>query len=128
MDIRKNLRKLVEASGMGMGEVAKAAGISNPYMSQLLNHHKHPSADVLDRIARVLGVTVDDILHADTGSIGVPEQKHVASCIRCSSQKSLSLVPHRLKDEAIVGWLFACQRCAKYVYEGTVAVTYHSAS
>jgi transcriptional regulator with XRE-family HTH domain len=127
MDIRENLNALIEASGKTKGQIASGSGITPQYLSNLLhNPDIRVSAEVLDRIACELSITVDDILHGDTGSIGVPEQKYVMSCIRCGGQKALSMVPHHLNDETIVGWLFTCQRCAKYVYKGTVAVTYHS--
>ncbi len=128
MDIRQNLERLIVSSGKTKGEVASGSGITQQYLSNLLHRPGiNVSANVVSRIAKELSVTVDDILHHNLSPIGVPDQKYVASCIRCGGQKALSMVPHHSKDQTIAGWLFTCSRCAKYVYEGDVTVTYHSA-
>lgn len=131
MDIRDSLRFLVDESGLNQSQIAKASGISGPYLSNLLTKPgKTPSAFVLDKIARALGVTVDDILHPETGVIEEPDSRVIVSCIRCGSRNSLSLVPHRFHNDShadtIVGWIYTCQRCCKFVVSGSVAVTYHS--
>lgn len=130
MDIRESLSNLVEASGKSRNKIAEEAGISKVYLWQLLTQPgKTPSAVILDKIAGVMGVTVDDILHPETGAIDEPNERYIFACIRCGSRNSLSVVPHRLHNdkhkETMVGLVYTCQRCWKFVVNGTVAVTFH---
>ena len=48
--------------GMTMIELAEAAGISQPYLSDIENGKKTGSVDVLKRIANVLRVDLDDLV------------------------------------------------------------------
>lgn len=48
--------------GMGVSELAEAAGISQPYLSEIESGKKTGSADVLKRIATALRVELDDIV------------------------------------------------------------------
>jgi len=128
MDIRETLRELIKESGQSQAKIAKEAEMSGAYLSELLHKaDKSPGVVILDKIARVLGVTVDDILHPSEGHIEVPDQKYTASCIRCGTQDTLMMFPHRLGDASITGWIFACQRCAKLLYSGNVSVTFRPA-
>lgn len=47
---------------MTQEEVAQAAGMDRPYLSQLENGHKSPTVDMLFRICKALGVKASDIL------------------------------------------------------------------
>ncbi|MBB4064497.1 helix-turn-helix domain-containing protein [Gellertiella hungarica] len=47
--------------GMSVSELAAAAGISQPYLSEIENGRKTGSVDVLRRIAAALRVELDDI-------------------------------------------------------------------
>ncbi len=48
--------------GMSVSELAAAAGISQPYLSEIENGRKTGSVDVLKRIAAALRVELDDIV------------------------------------------------------------------
>jgi len=59
------IRQRREAIGQPQGEVADAAGITRPYMSQLESGKvKTPGADIRRRLAQALGVTHLDLLVA----------------------------------------------------------------
>ncbi|MFB2550933.1 helix-turn-helix domain-containing protein [Ensifer soli] len=48
--------------GMTVTELAEAAGISQPYLSEIENGKKTGSVDVLKRIAKALRVDLDDLV------------------------------------------------------------------
>lgn len=66
MDIRDilalNLRKLRHARGLSQEELAHLAGIDRTYVSSLERSVYAAGIDVVDRIARVLGVEAADLL------------------------------------------------------------------
>lgn len=123
MELGNTLRKLMAERGIRPGQLARVAEISTPYMSNLLHNDKSPSALILDRIARSLGVTVDDILHPEVQELRTPEKKYIAHCIRCHSNNSLRLIPHGADGE-LNGWVFACGRCERWVLGGSAQFTY----
>ena len=53
-----------EKRGLTQAALAQAATISPSHLSELERRQKGPSVDVLQRLAAVLGVTVDDLLPA----------------------------------------------------------------
>lgn len=56
------VRDLREQRGIKQSELAEAAGITAPYLSQIENEKRErPALEVLQLLARGLGVTVDDI-------------------------------------------------------------------
>ena len=56
------LRVWREHRGMTAKALAEAAGVSQPYMSELEGGHKQPSVDVLKRLAAALDVDLDDLV------------------------------------------------------------------
>ena len=56
------IRTYRQYRGMTMMELAKAAGISQPHLSNIENGKKTGSVDVLKRIATVLKVDLDDLV------------------------------------------------------------------
>jgi transcriptional regulator with XRE-family HTH domain len=66
MDIREilalNLRKLRRVRGISQEELAHRAKIDRTYISSLERNLYAASIDVVDRIARVLGVEASDLL------------------------------------------------------------------
>ncbi|WP_199089798.1 helix-turn-helix transcriptional regulator [Bosea sp. ASV33] len=66
MEIREvlalNLRRLRQARGLSQEELAHRAGIDRTYVSSLERSVYAAGIDVVDRIARVLGVEAADLL------------------------------------------------------------------
>lgn len=66
MEIRelfaKNLRKLRQAKGLSQEELAHLADIDRTYVSSLERAVYSPSIEVLDRLARALGVRPEDLI------------------------------------------------------------------
>ena len=63
MELGQKIRQLREEKGLSLNKLAKNAGISKAYLSQLENDlSKQPSADILLKIASALGITIADLL------------------------------------------------------------------
>lgn len=58
----KKLKALVEKKNISQVQLAEVAGVSQAFMSYVLNGYKTPSVQVLKRIADFLDVTVDDLI------------------------------------------------------------------
>ena len=54
------------ASGQKHGEIAKKAGLSKNYLSQIINGHKKPGVDVCESLVEVLGMKI--LLYKDGDS------------------------------------------------------------
>ncbi|MCK1743755.1 helix-turn-helix transcriptional regulator [Bradyrhizobium sp. 139] len=73
MDIREilavNLRKLRQARGLSQEELAHRAEIDRTYVSSLERSVYAAGIDVVERLARALGVEVTDLLTRPTSSL-----------------------------------------------------------
>ena len=68
-----NVKRLLDEKCMSQRELADAAGVTEVAMSRYLNDGRMPKGPILYNMAKVLGVSVDDLL-AD------PEEKDCTSC------------------------------------------------
>lgn len=59
-----NVRQLRAARGLSQETLAVDSGVAAPYLSRIENGTVNPTIDVLDRLARALGVEVDALLRA----------------------------------------------------------------
>ena len=63
MGLGQKIRKLRENKGISLNQLAKKAGISKAYLSQLENDvSKQPSAEILLKIASAFSMTIADLL------------------------------------------------------------------
>ena len=53
------IREQREGSKISLRELAKAAGVSNPYLSQIERGLRTPSAEILQQIARALRISAE---------------------------------------------------------------------
>jgi transcriptional regulator with XRE-family HTH domain len=66
MTISKRLRNYRELRGYSQTELAARSGISRNYVSSIENDHRpRIGVDVLDRLAKTLGITVDHLTDED---------------------------------------------------------------
>jgi transcriptional regulator with XRE-family HTH domain len=65
------IRRHREANAVSMRQFAQAAGISNPYLSQIERGLREPSQRVVDAIARSLEMSAD-ALYAEAGIVPAP--------------------------------------------------------
>jgi len=62
MNIAFNIRKARVLARLSQEELAKQAGINRTYLSQLENGHSSPTLDILEKIARALGMNPTELL------------------------------------------------------------------
>jgi transcriptional regulator with XRE-family HTH domain len=60
--ISKNLRKMREAKGLSQEKLARLADVANNTIIKIENgKNQNPTLDTLKKIAKALGVTIDDL-------------------------------------------------------------------
>ena len=74
------IRTQRETASMSVRRLAEAAGVSNPYLSQIERGLRRPSAEILQQLARALKISVETLYvragllgDADDGAPSVPE-------------------------------------------------------
>lgn len=78
-DLGEFIRDQRQRSAMSLRKLAEAAGISNPYLSQIERGLRKPSAEILMSIARALSIRAESLyekaglLEGVDGEIGVIE-------------------------------------------------------
>ncbi len=73
------LRQFREAKGLTLQQVADGVGCTKAYIWELeMREGQRPSAERLNAIAKLLGVTVQDLLGEPIGEVGNPTPKDVA--------------------------------------------------
>lgn len=60
-DVGKFIREQRSAVGMSMRKLAQAAGVSNPYLSQIERGLRRPSAEILNGIAKALRISAETL-------------------------------------------------------------------
>lgn len=83
----RRLRAARERQDLSLSEVARRAGISKAYLSQLENgESSHPSYDVMGRLAAALATSIPDL----TGQPGVwePVESDAPASLRAFAQKA----------------------------------------
>ena len=60
-DLGSYIRQQRERSAMSLRKLAEAAGISNPYLSQIERGLRKPSAEILKSIARALSISAETL-------------------------------------------------------------------
>ena len=62
LTIGKAIQILREVKGLRASQVAKQAGISNPFLSLIERGERQPSLDVVGRVAEALGVPMESLI------------------------------------------------------------------
>ncbi len=92
-------RRLRHERGETLDDVAKRAGVSSQYLSEMERGVKDPSSEMIAAVARALGISLLDLTRAIFSSLvnddGVSNanERHVTACAtgRHSSQRLLAL-------------------------------------
>ena len=58
-DLGGYIRSQRETSKISLRQLAKLAGVSNPYLSQIERGLRHPSAEILQQIAKALRISAE---------------------------------------------------------------------
>src|ERR1700730_13534107 len=88
MALAERIKLRREQKGISAAELARAAGISKGYMSEIENADStkpvRPSADVLYRVATALGTSVADLLEKDVR----PAPREISPSLRAFAEKN----------------------------------------
>jgi transcriptional regulator with XRE-family HTH domain len=68
-DLGDFIRAQREIASMSVRRLAEVAGVSNPYLSQIERGLRHPSAEILQQLARALKISVE-ALYVRAGLLG----------------------------------------------------------
>jgi transcriptional regulator with XRE-family HTH domain len=60
-DVGEFIRQQRESAQKSIRDLARAAGVSNPYLSQIERGIRRPSADILQQIARALEISAETL-------------------------------------------------------------------
>lgn len=75
------IREQRESSKISVRELAKSAGVSNPYLSQIERGLRKPSAQILQQIAKGLRISAE-VLYVQAGILDEREGSPVVDAIR----------------------------------------------
>lgn len=64
MTITKQLKRLIETSGMSRYEISKRSGVAQGVLSQFVTGKRAMTTDTLDKLAPVLGLTLSSRIKA----------------------------------------------------------------
>ncbi len=100
-DVGEFIRLQRESAQKSIRDLARSAGVSNPYLSQIERGMRRPSAEILQQIARALEIS-SETLYVRAGILdgSVPEISSVAEAINAdgkltAEQKSSLLSVYR---------------------------------
>lgn len=65
MYVGKNVEKYMNKRGLKQFELAKLAEVSTATISDTINNKKMPTVKILEKIAKVLNVTIADLFKED---------------------------------------------------------------
>lgn len=83
MALGEQIRRMRENRGMTLTELARSAGVSKAYLSQLeTERNSHPSAEIVLGICRSLGCSVEVLLGAGIPELEVPETAVASRSLR----------------------------------------------
>ena len=83
-DVGEFIRQQRERSAMSLRKLAEAAGISNPYLSQIERGLRKPSADILKSVAHGLSISAET-LYEKAGLLEKKERPTVTDAIENDS-------------------------------------------
>jgi transcriptional regulator with XRE-family HTH domain len=66
MNVGENIKKIRKDKGLQQKQVALEIGIDQSNYNKIENGKREPSVDLLNKLANLFGVAVDDILNPDT--------------------------------------------------------------
>ena len=75
MNIGRSIIELRKQKDLSQGELAKGAGISQAYLSQIENNKKDPSTDLIKKLSQQLGQSTAAILLYALDSTDIDQEK-----------------------------------------------------
>src|SRR5579859_7141758 len=91
--IGEYIREQREQARISMRQLAQAAGVSNPYLSQIERGLRKPSAEILQQLAKALEISAET-LYVRAGLLDVPETAHGGGAADAAAAADSSSVNH----------------------------------
>jgi transcriptional regulator with XRE-family HTH domain len=86
-DISSKIRRVRLQRGLSMDALAKRAGFTKSYVSQIENQRREPTIGTLVTLAHALGVDVFSII----GGEGLPEEEAAPAIVRADERRQVSI-------------------------------------
>ena len=86
-DLGDYIREQRHAAQVSLRQLAKLAGVSNPYLSQIERGLRKPSAEILQQIAKGLRISAE-ALYVQAGILDLPTGGPVGDSIRADTELS----------------------------------------
>lgn len=86
-DIGEYIRQQRSNAKISLRQLAKLAGVSNPYLSQIERGVRKPSAEILQQIAKGLRISAE-ALYVQAGILDLPTGGPVPDAIRAATELS----------------------------------------
>jgi transcriptional regulator with XRE-family HTH domain len=74
MSFRKKLKQVIKKKGLTQSELAKRMGISRSLVCQIVRGHRKPYPKFCHQAAKVLGVSVNELIGSSVKNINEKEQ------------------------------------------------------
>ncbi len=87
------IRELRNEKNLSLRELARQVGVSAPFLTDVENHRRYPADDTLEKLARMLGTSFDDLKSHDNR----PPTKEIAEL--ADTNAGFSYAFRRLVDE-----------------------------
>jgi transcriptional regulator with XRE-family HTH domain len=84
-DIGEYIRQQRNNAKISLRQLAKRAGVSNPYLSQIERGLRKPSAEILQQIAKGLRISAE-ALYVQAGILDLPAGGPVVDAVRADSE------------------------------------------
>jgi transcriptional regulator with XRE-family HTH domain len=84
-DIGEYIRQQRNHAKISLRQLAKQAGVSNPYLSQIERGLRKPSAEILQQIARGLRISAE-ALYVQAGILDLPAGGPVVDAVRADTE------------------------------------------
>lgn len=86
-DIGAFIREQRSSAEISVRQLAKLAGVSNPYLSQVERGLRKPSAEILQQIARALRISAE-VLYEQAGILDKAKGGPIVDAVRAASELS----------------------------------------
>jgi len=103
------IREQRNAAQMSLRQLAKSAGVSNPYLSQVERGLRNPSAEILTRIASALRISAET-LYVRAGLL----EAHDASGVRTAIARDSSLTERQRRAMLEIYSAFVAENAAEH--------------
>ena len=83
MDIASRLKEIRTAKGYSVYKLSQLSGVSETHIRDLERGDRNPSLDTIDRIAKIYGMSLSELLNEnETVSYLTEEEKELLDCYR----------------------------------------------